>query len=146
MADPNLGDHQFGGVSTDLKLSIVEGYLKAFTTALRPRFRELVYIDAFAGTGERTVAHAAVEANLWDDYTPARIERLRGSAKIAIDIVPPFDQLLFTTTGQRRGASAFANSVLAVRTDMIDAPVGRASSLYNRSSRLKPPRRHLRHA
>jgi len=105
MADPNLGDHQFGGVSTDLKLSIVEGYLKAFTTALRPRFRELVYIDAFAGTGERTVAHAAVEANLWDDYTPARIERLRGSAKIAIDIVPPFDQLLFIDHDARHCAA-----------------------------------------
>jgi len=62
-----LGEHEFGGVSTDLKLSIVEDYLRAFTTALRSKFRELVYIDAFAGTGERTVRYAADELSLLDE-------------------------------------------------------------------------------
>jgi hypothetical protein len=29
-------DHEFGAQHTELKLSVVESYLKAFTTALRP--------------------------------------------------------------------------------------------------------------
>ncbi|MFI4936174.1 MAG: three-Cys-motif partner protein TcmP [Caulobacterales bacterium] len=95
MADRPVGEHEFGGVSTDLKLSIVEGYLRAFTTALKPSFRELIYIDAFAGTGERTVRDTSDEASLFDADTPDRIQRLRGSARIAIETRPPFDRLAF---------------------------------------------------
>ena len=61
-----LSDHEFGGVSTNLKLSLVERYLSAFTTALRGKFKELWYIDAFAGTGERTVKLAARDSDLFD--------------------------------------------------------------------------------
>jgi len=50
MADFILGEHEFGGVSTDLKLSLVGAYLHEFTTALMGKF-DLCYIDAFAGTG-----------------------------------------------------------------------------------------------
>ena len=50
-------DHEFGDQHTELKLSIVEKYLKFFTTALRGKFKELWYIDAFAGTGSRTVRY-----------------------------------------------------------------------------------------
>jgi three-Cys-motif partner protein len=90
-----LNDHEFGGLSTDLKLSMVEGYLQAFTVALRPHFSRLVYIDAFAGTGARTVKHGAKPANLLEEATEARIERRRGSAQIALDVKPPFDELIF---------------------------------------------------
>ncbi|SEE75977.1 three-Cys-motif partner protein [Rhizobiales bacterium GAS188] len=90
-----VSDHEFGGVSTDLKLSLVGGYLTAFTTALRARFQHLWYIDAFAGTGERTVRHAAQDGGLFDSATEERIERHRGSARIAIDVKPPFDRLIF---------------------------------------------------
>ena len=34
-------DHEFGDQHTELKLSIVEKYLKFFTTALRGKFEEL---------------------------------------------------------------------------------------------------------
>jgi hypothetical protein len=37
-------DPEFGAQHTELKLSIVESYLKAFTTALKPHFAELWYI------------------------------------------------------------------------------------------------------
>jgi three-Cys-motif partner protein len=90
-----LGEHEFGGVSTDLKLSIVEAYLRAFTTALRPKFRELIYIDAFAGTGERTVRYATDDLGVLDEALRSGIERLRGSARIAIDTKPPFNKLTF---------------------------------------------------
>jgi three-Cys-motif partner protein len=95
------GDHEFGGVSTDLKLSVVNGYLVAFTTALRGKFKDLWYIDAFAGTGERTVRYSAQDASLFDPATKERIERLRGSAQIAIDVRPPFDRLVFMDTNSK---------------------------------------------
>lgn len=99
MAEP-VHEHEFGNVSTDLKLSMVAGYLKAFTTALqnRPSPRrpfQLLYIDAFAGTGERTVKLAAQEANLLEPSAEARTEARRGSARMAIDTSPPFDRLVF---------------------------------------------------
>jgi len=90
-----LSDHKFGGISTDLKLSLVEGYLRAFATALRPKFSQLWYIDAFAGTGERTVITPARAADMWGPEVEEKIERRRGSAAIAIDIRPEFDRLIF---------------------------------------------------
>jgi len=88
-------DHEFGDQHTELKLSIVEKYLKFFTTALRGKFKELWYIDAFAGTGSRTVRHEERAAGLLDSGEPERIERRRGSARIAIDVKPPFDFIVF---------------------------------------------------
>ncbi len=79
---------------------MVSGYLKAFTTALqdkpspKKRFR-LIYIDAFAGTGERTVKLAARDANLLEPSTEAKIEARKGSARIAIETTPMFDRLVF---------------------------------------------------
>lgn len=89
-----MSDHEFGNVSTDLKLSLIEAYLKAFTTALRPQFSELWYIDAFAGTGERVIKQGAVEATLLPAIEE-KIERRRGSAQIALDINPAFDRVIF---------------------------------------------------
>ncbi|KQT03302.1 MULTISPECIES: three-Cys-motif partner protein TcmP [unclassified Rhizobium] len=89
-----MSDHEFGNVSTDLKLSLIEAYLKAFTTALRSQFPELWYIDAFAGTGERVIKQNAIA----DDLMPGReerIERRRGSARIALDIEPAFNRVIF---------------------------------------------------
>jgi three-Cys-motif partner protein len=94
-------DHEFGAQHTDLKLSIVESYLKSFTTALKPHFSQLWYIDAFAGTGERTVRVAAREGDLFDEPAPESVERRRGSAKIAIDVEPPFDRLIFIDIKRR---------------------------------------------
>jgi three-Cys-motif partner protein len=83
-------DHEFGGHHTELKLSVIGSYLSAYTKALRKIFKQLWYIDAFAGTGSRIVKHRALPATLFGGPpTPERIERLRGSAQIAIDTNPP---------------------------------------------------------
>jgi hypothetical protein len=98
-------DHEFGSLSTDLKLSLVEDYLKAFTQALHAKFTELWYIDAFAGTGERTVRIAGADAT---DLAPAveeRIERRRGSARIALDVTPPFSRYIFMDKMKRHCAA-----------------------------------------
>jgi three-Cys-motif partner protein len=89
-------EHEFGGQHTELKLSVIEKYLKAFCTALRPHFRELMYIDAFAGTGSRTVKVEARDGDLFESPVPESIEQRRGSAQIAIDVANPgFDFLVF---------------------------------------------------
>ena len=88
-------DHEFGGQHTELKLSIIEKYLKAYTTALTGKFDELWYIDAFAGTGSRTIKHEEMPADVLGPGEPERIEQRRGSAKIAIDVSPHFDLIVF---------------------------------------------------
>lgn len=98
-------DHEFGGVSTDLKLNMIDSYLRSFTTALKGKFSELWYIDAFAGTGERTVRYAAQEADLIGTAAEERIERLRGSAQLAIDVKPPFDRLIFMDSNAKHCAA-----------------------------------------
>ena len=91
----SAADHEFGSQDTDLKLWLVEAYLKQFTTALHRKFPELWYFDAFAGTGERTVRVAARDGDLFDEPVPESVERRRGSASIAIDVKPPFDRIVF---------------------------------------------------
>ena len=86
-------DHEFGSQATDLKLSLVEAYSRAFTTALRGKFAELWYIDAFAGTGERTERVPAT--HFMGSLVPEQVIRHRGSARIAIEIQPAFDKLIF---------------------------------------------------
>ena len=102
MAD---ADHEFGSVSTDLKINMVGDYLRAFTTALRTHFSSLLYIDAFAGTGERTVRRAAEPGGIWNDATPERIERLKGSARIALDTDPTFTELHFIDSNPKHCAA-----------------------------------------
>lgn len=96
-----VSDHFFGNSSTDLKLQVIDEYLNAYTQALRNKFGQLWYIDAFAGTGTRTVTHGP-SANLFDQAArEAFREQRRGSARIAIDANPAFDRLIFID--QKRG-------------------------------------------
>ncbi|MCX5569636.1 three-Cys-motif partner protein TcmP [Kaistia nematophila] len=87
--------HEFGSQHTELKLSIVEGYLQLYTKALRSRWPALWYIDAFAGTGSRTVRVAARDGTLFEEPVAEMIEERRGSARIALEVQPHFDRLVF---------------------------------------------------
>ena len=87
--------HEFGGQHTEIKLAIIESYLKAYTTALRNKFRELWYIDAFAGTGSRTTRTVSRGDGIFDERPVEVIDHRRGSAQIAIGIQPKFDRLVF---------------------------------------------------
>lgn len=91
-----VGDnHEFGGQHTEIKLELVEKYLHAYMAALRNKFNNLWYIDAFAGTGSRTVRVEARDGDLFDAPAPARTETRRGSARIALEVEPAFDRLIF---------------------------------------------------
>ena len=69
--------HEFGGDWTELKLQVLEKYLKPFTQALGSKFT-LHYCDAFAGTGSRSTKHDDSQASL------IPIEDMKGSVQIAL--------------------------------------------------------------
>jgi three-Cys-motif partner protein len=123
----SLAHHEFGSDATDLKLSLIQAYSRAFTTALRGRFRELWYFDAFAGTGERTERVPARQGGLFAPAAPERIIRHPGSAKIAIGVQPPFDRLVFIEQRPRA-----VRALLALRDQhadrLIDVIAGDANS------------------
>lgn len=91
--------HRFGGAWTEVKLDAITAYLAYYNNVLRIQpnpdrpFRRW-YVDAFAGSGSRT---AEISRGGLLDGQPIEFERieLAGSARKALTIEPPFDQLLF---------------------------------------------------
>ena len=76
---------RYGGEWTLQKLDILMSYLDTYTTALKNQSFGLVYIDAFAGTGQ-------VQLGDHDEDTQGFID---GSTKIALNIADkPFDRLI----------------------------------------------------
>lgn len=104
IGDP--AEHPFGGAWTELKLRAISDYLSFYTKALQYRpspetpFQKW-YIDAFAGTGERTEERTT--GGLLDGE-PTRRERfqLEGSARRALKVEPPFEHYVFIEANQRR--------------------------------------------
>lgn len=102
----NPAEHPFGGAWTEVKLRAIGDYLAFYTKALQHRpsahtpFQKW-YIDAFAGTGERTEERTV--GGLLDGQ-PTRRERLQleGSARRALSIEPPFQEYVFIEANQRR--------------------------------------------
>lgn len=89
-------NHEFGSEDvTETKLRLLEKYIQAYATALRGKFPRIWYIDAFAGTGSRTVRTDAADAHMFSEAVEETVERKRGSARIALDVRPHFDRLIF---------------------------------------------------
>lgn len=92
-------EHRFGGAWTERKLQAVSYYLTFYTTALKGRsdadYRfSLWYIDAFAGSGERT--ESMETGGLLEGAPVEQVEiQLDGSAKRAMAVQPPFKHLVF---------------------------------------------------
>lgn len=97
--------HTFGGDWTSTKLDVIAKYLTAYTTALKDKpsadrpFKK-AYIDAFAGTGYRSMRSEDASddtANLLfpDLAEPAPQGLLDGSARLALKTEPQFDRYIF---------------------------------------------------
>jgi len=99
-------EHPFGGAWTELKLRAIADYLAFYTKALQHRpaadtpFQKW-YIDAFAGTGERTEERTVGGLH---EGQPTRRERfqLEGSARRALRVEPPFQRYVFIEANERR--------------------------------------------
>jgi three-Cys-motif partner protein len=90
----------FGGDWTEEKLAILKKYLCAYNTVLKKQHFTRIYVDAFAGTGYRVqrqnqfqMPDIFAESN--DQETQ---ELLKGSAKLALEVEPPFDRFVFVET------------------------------------------------
>jgi three-Cys-motif partner protein len=86
-----MTDHYFGGAWTEIKLEILKDYLNFYTKALKDKNFELLYIDAFAGTGSRTeiLPSAPIFGQKEQKIS------LAGSARIALNLDKKFDRYLF---------------------------------------------------
>ena len=91
----NPSSSNYGGKWTIDKLDILEDYLNAYTTALKSQSFKLLYLDAFAGTGDISLHHEDEDAR---DF-------IEGSARRAIKIIDkPFDRLIFVEKDPQRYA------------------------------------------
>lgn len=91
-------EHRFGGSWTEIKLNAISDYLNFYTGALKASPSagdpfETWYVDAFAGTGDRTV-EVGSEGLFSGDGLLDRA-RLEGSARRALAVSPPFRHLVF---------------------------------------------------
>lgn len=94
-------DHEFGGSWTEQKLAALRSYLQAyrliFTQNEKAKHFKTIYIDAFAGTGERK----SRDVNVMDSplFSSAELPEInsyqKGSARIALELDAPFDEYIF---------------------------------------------------
>jgi three-Cys-motif partner protein len=94
-------EHHFGGRHTDDKNARLREYLQAFATALKNQGFKLVYIDAFAGSGGRTEV-LPIQPLLGAEAENVTVP---GSARLAMEVVPPFDYLLLIESDPERYAA-----------------------------------------
>jgi three-Cys-motif partner protein len=100
--------HEFGGSWTEDKLSRLQKYLQAYMTIFskNERARKLnpIYVDAFAGTGYRNTPRESSEniSFLPELTEPENQEFLKGSACIALEVQPPFNQYVFIESDPMR--------------------------------------------
>jgi three-Cys-motif partner protein len=91
--------HRFGGDWTTMKLDILSSYLTSYTTALKNQLFTTFYIDAFAGTGYRTMKHDEDNHELEQLFPEigesATRQLLDGSARIALKTEPRFSRYIF---------------------------------------------------
>jgi three-Cys-motif partner protein len=91
----------FGGGWTTEKLKRLRKYLVAYTTAMKNQRYQIVYLDAFAGTGYR----ASPREKESDDFLFPEIDQfMDGSARIALQVTPGFDKYIFIERDSKRFA------------------------------------------
>jgi three-Cys-motif partner protein len=100
----STGEHRYGGRHSDDKTARLREYLQSFATALKNRGFRLVYIDACAGSGGRREVLPALPLLGGDDASP-QIVTVPGSARLAMEVMPPFDHLLLVKNNPDRYAA-----------------------------------------
>ncbi|RMF48612.1 MAG: three-Cys-motif partner protein TcmP [Bacteroidetes bacterium] len=91
--------HNFGGPWTQAKLEALQKYLRAymqiFTKNEKAKYFTTVYVDAFAGTGYRTITDKDEQFLFKDLQEEDNQQFLKGSARIALELDPPFQRYVF---------------------------------------------------
>ncbi len=97
--------HSFGGAWTERKLSVVRRYLEIYAQALKNQPFQRLYIDAFAATGDRIDKRR--EALPLLDF-PEFDDVAKGSARLALEIEPPFHRYVLIERAVRRASELSA--------------------------------------
>ncbi len=106
-------EHHFGGHWTEVKLDMLQRYLKFYVTALKRQPFGKIYIDAFAGTGFRSIKEEPAGLLMNETTTvPA------GSARRSLDVEPPFDRYIFIEQNRKRFAEL--QNLGNIRPDLRD--------------------------
>jgi len=94
---------RFGGDWTAEKLERVKKYLAAYAKIMtKQRFR-FAYVDAFAGTGYRTMKEENSDELMLPEFAEQDAEAfLEGSARIALQVKPRFTRYIFIEKDQGR--------------------------------------------
>jgi three-Cys-motif partner protein len=135
--------HRVGGDWTQTKLDVLKDYLVAYTKVLRDKPTPAqpflkAYIDAFAGTGSRAArerdAASAPGSLLFPDLAdPAPQKLLDGSAKLALQVEPPFDKYIFIERSPERCAELDTlKQEFPTRADDIDVRQGDANEVIRK--------------
>ena len=95
-----MTDFKYGGPWTQIKVNVLADYLKFYTRALKDQRFELLYIDGFAGSGERSVGISGGGLFGQDDEMT-----MEGSAKKALNTDPPFEKFIFIENTDHRYAA-----------------------------------------
>lgn len=95
---------QFGGHWTEQKLESLYKYLVAYTKIMSKQPFRYAYIDAFAGTGYRHIKQENAKTlpmfpEIMADEPQGFLE---GSAKIALQVEPPFTKYIFIEKSEKR--------------------------------------------
>ena len=146
-----MGKHVFGGDWTSDKLERVRKYLCAYTTIFRSNVRAsyftTIYVDAFAGTGHRVESAGrrgkAAAGMLQDIADSDAVALQKGSARIALEVDPPFDRFLFIERSARRVKELEElRNEFSDRADMIEIRQGDANEVLRQWCRQSDWQRH----
>ena len=97
----DMAKHEFGGEWTAEKLERLQKYLCAYTVIFkknpRAQYFTTIYVDAFAGAGHRSdrPKPGATDDVLGHVGDPEVESFKKGSARIALEVEPPFDRFIF---------------------------------------------------
>jgi len=95
--------HGFGGDWTDEKLRRIAKYLAAYTTIMQKQSFRFAYIDAFAGTGYRTLKQKDDPELMFPELAEkGSQEFLEGSARKALQVQPRFHKYIFIEKDEQR--------------------------------------------
>ncbi len=116
--------HTFGGDWTTDKLQRLRKYLDAYVHAMKNTRFQLIYIDAFAGTGYRSPRRHDSQPELAFSEFAGTKGFLDGSARIALQIEPRFSRYIFIEKSEKRHRELLklkaASQLLASRIDPVN--------------------------
>jgi three-Cys-motif partner protein len=98
--------YQFGGNWTENKLAVMQRYFSAYAQALKNQPFAKWYVDAFAGTGQRSEAKANTknQAPLFESDEPEFAIIKDGSVRVALAIDPAFGNYVFNEQSKNHAA------------------------------------------